>query len=258
MILPERKVVLSLMAHPDDAEFLCAGTLALLREAGWDVHIATLSPGDKGSATHGPDEVAATRRAEGAAAADLLDGTYHCLESRDLFIAYDQDTIERAANLVRQVRPSLVITTSPSDYMVDHEMASKLAQTACFACGVKNMNVDAPPFEPVPWLYYADPVELTDRFGAHVAPGMWVDISSVIDAKEAMLVCHASQREWLLHHHGMDQYTEAMKTLSAARGAEIGCAYAEGFRQHLGHAYPQENLLGAILNKLLTQREIEL
>ena len=255
MNIPERKVVLSLMAHPDDAEMLCAGTLALLRKAKWEVHIATLSPGDKGSATHGADEIAAIRRAEGAAAAEVIGGTYHCLESRDLFIAYDQKTLERATALIRRVHPSLVITTSPSDYMVDHDVASKLAQTACFACGIKNLETEEPAFEPVPWLYYADPVELKDRFGAPVAPGMWVDISSVIDTKEEMLVCHASQREWLMHHHGMDEYTVAMKTGSATRGAEVGCAYAEGFRQHLGHAYPQENLLKAVLGDLVTERE---
>src|ERR1700692_3679823 len=43
-------VVLSVLAHPDDAEFLCAGTLArLAREHGWSVHIASMNPGDRGS-----------------------------------------------------------------------------------------------------------------------------------------------------------------------------------------------------------------
>jgi hypothetical protein len=45
----------------------------------------------------------------------------------------------------------------------------------------------------------------------------------------------------------MDEYLEAMKRWSAAVGAKIGVRYAEGFRQHLGHAYPQDNLLGDVL-----------
>ena len=45
------KVALSFLAHPDDAEFLCAGTLIRLAEAGWEVHIATATPGDCGTMT---------------------------------------------------------------------------------------------------------------------------------------------------------------------------------------------------------------
>ena len=48
------RTVLSLLAHPDDAEFTCAGTLALLGQRGWQIHIATMTPGDCGSASLGP------------------------------------------------------------------------------------------------------------------------------------------------------------------------------------------------------------
>jgi len=44
-----RKVALGIFAHPDDAEFLCTGTLSLLLKAGWSIHIATMAPGDKES-----------------------------------------------------------------------------------------------------------------------------------------------------------------------------------------------------------------
>ena len=38
---------LAILAHPDDAEFLCAGTLVRLAcERGWSIHIATMTPGD--------------------------------------------------------------------------------------------------------------------------------------------------------------------------------------------------------------------
>ena len=54
-------------------------------------------------------------------------------------------------------------------------------------------------------------------------------------------------REWLRKHHGMDQYILAMKEWGARRGKKLGTAYAEGFRQHLGHGYPQDNLLLQLL-----------
>ena len=68
------RVALSILAHPDDAEFLCAGTLLRLRDLGWQVHLATMTPGDKGSAEHTPEEIARIRRAEGARAAALIGG----------------------------------------------------------------------------------------------------------------------------------------------------------------------------------------
>ena len=255
MKVPERKVVLCLAAHPDDAEFLCAGTLALLHRAGWEIHIASLAPGDKGTAVHSREEISRIRRGEGQKAADVLKGHYHCLECEDVYILYDRETINRAVALVRQVKPSIVITTSPADYMVDHEVASRIAQTACFACGVKNMEVAEEPFEPVPWLYYMDPVESKDCFGQRVVPGLWVDITSVMDIKAQMLCCHASQREWLMVHHGMDEYVNMMKEGAAERGRDIKVEYAEGLRQHLGHCFPQDNVLGAALGDRVHTKE---
>lgn len=253
--MSDDKVVLSLGAHPDDAEFMCAGTLALLRERGWQVHIATFTPGDCGTIEYSRDEISRIRKSEAAKAVSLLDGEYHCLECDDAFIMYDRPTLVKAIALIRKVRPRIVFTLSPSDYMVDHEMSSKLTQSACFCCGI--VNIDTPgaePFEPIPHLYYADPVEGKDKFGTEIPPGTIVDVTGVMDIKTKMLVCHESQRNWLLAHHGIDEYTEQMKKLGRKRGAGIGVEFAEGFRQHLGHAYPQDNLLKAELGDLVQTR----
>jgi LmbE family N-acetylglucosaminyl deacetylase len=252
MAMRNDKIVLSLGAHPDDAEFFCTGTLALLHKKGWQVHIATMTPGDCGTVQYSREEISRIRRAEAAKAAGILDGSYHCLECGDIFIIYDRATLMKAIGLLRKIKPTIVLTTSPSDYMVDHEMASRLAQTACFACGVVNIETaGAEPFEPVPYLYYMDPVEGKDNFGAEVKAGTIVDITDVMDIKEKMLCCHESQRNWLLKHHGIDDYVISMKKLGEQRGREINSGFAEGFRQHLGHAYPQDNILKAELGELV-------
>jgi LmbE family N-acetylglucosaminyl deacetylase len=253
--MSDDKVVLSLGAHPDDAEFMCTGTLALLRKRGWQIHIATFTPGDCGTIEYGREEISRIRKSEAAKAVAMLDGQYHCLECDDAFIMYDRPTLIKAIALVRKVRPNIVFALSPSDYMVDHEMSSKLTQSACFCCGI--VNIDTPgaePFEPIPHLYYVDAVEGKDKFGKPVPPGIIVDTSSVIDLKTEMLMCHESQRNWLLAHHGIDEYTEQMKKLGHVRGAEISAAFGEGFRQHLGHAYPQDDILAAELGDLVHAR----
>ena len=251
-MLRSEKTVLCIEAHPDDAEFLCAGTLALLRERGWQVHIASVTPGDCGTVQYSREEISRIRRAEAAKAAAVLDGGYHCLEADDAFIMYDRPTLTKAIALVRAVRPTIVLTLSPSDYMVDHETASRLAQSACFCCGVVNIETPgAEPFEPIPHLYYTDAVEGKDKFGDEIKPRMVVDITSVMPAKKTMLCCHESQRDWLLKHHGMDEYVTMMQKLGSERGSLVGVPFAEGFRQHLGHAFPQDNILKKELGGLV-------
>jgi LmbE family N-acetylglucosaminyl deacetylase len=244
-------VILTVLAHPDDAEFLCAGTLIrLAREHGWQVHIATMTPGDCGSAELPPEEISRIRRAEGARAASVVNGIYHCLEERDLLVSYNESTLERVTRLLRAVRPRLVLTHSPADYMLDHEMTSTLVRAAAFAAPVPNFLRDRGhglPLEHIPHLYYCDPIEGKDLLGREVAPDFVIDVSGVIDTKADMLAAHASQRDWLLKHHGMDQYLQAMRDWGTRRGRSCGVAYAEGFRQHRGHSYPQDNLLGQLL-----------
>jgi LmbE family N-acetylglucosaminyl deacetylase len=243
--------VLSVLAHPDDAEFLCAGTLLRLhREHGWEVHIATMTPGDCGSAELPPDEIARIRRAEGAKAAAIVKGHYHCLEERDLLITYCERTLEKVSRLLRTVRPRVLLTHSPADYMLDHEMTSTVVRAAAFGAPIPNFLSERgmpPPISAIPHLYYCDPIEGKDPLGREIAPDFCVDISGVLETKVEMMACHASQREWLLKHHGMDHYLQALRDWSAARGRSCGVAHAEGFRQHLGHSYPQDNLLGQLL-----------
>jgi N-acetylglucosamine malate deacetylase 1 len=244
-------VVLTVLAHPDDAEFLCAGTLTrLAREHGWAVHIATMTAGDCGSAELPPEEISRIRRAEGTAAAAVIGGRYHCLEERDLLITYNERALEKVTRLLREVRPRLVLTHSPADYMLDHEMTSSLARAAAFAAPIPNFLGDRghpPPLEHIPHLYYCDPIEGKDPLGRDVPPAFCVDVSGEVETKAAMLARHASQRDWLLKHHGMDQYLQAMRDWGSRRGRSCGVAHAEGFRQHLGHSYPQDNLLSQLL-----------
>jgi len=241
--------VLAVGAHPDDVELLCAGTLALLHARGWQVEIATMTPGDCGSSALGREEISAIRRKEAAASAAVLEGRCHCLECDDIFIAYDRPTLLKVIDLIRQVRPAIVFAMSPEDYMVDHEVTSALTRTACFSAGMKNIPTKgSEPLPGIPHLYYMDPMEGKDILGRTIRPTILVDISSFIEMKEEMFLCHASQLSWLKTHHGVDEATGSMKALAVKRGDMAGVRYAEGFRQHLGHAFPQDDALEKALH----------
>lgn len=245
-----------MIAHPDDAEFVCAGTLALLAEKGWNIVMATMTPGQAGSTVLGPEQISAVRRVEAANSAALINAAYYCLECEDIFIAYDRQTLMKAIELIRKVRPSLVFTASPSDYIVDHEITSKVMQTACIAAGIPNIHIEGlEAFSPVPHLYYCEPTHNKDILGNEIFSTVHVDISSVIGLKEEMLKCHKSQRDWLRQISGLDEFVLSMKEFSGNAGKKIGCAYAEGFRQHLGFSYPEDNLLLAELGELVHVRK---
>jgi LmbE family N-acetylglucosaminyl deacetylase len=239
------RTILAVGAHPDDVEFMAAGTLARLRALGYEIVIATMTPGDCGSAELPPEEIAAIRRQEAANAAALLDARYICVEERDLSIDYTTATRRKVTALFREVDPFVVLTHPHEDYMVDHEITSRLVRDACFTASLPNFAAptDSPPASGIPYLYYWDPLEGTNYRGEPAPAEFALNVTGTLETKRQMLACHASQREWLRRQHGMDQYLASMEEWSANRGRDFGFPYAEGFVQHRGHPYPSDNLL---------------
>lgn len=254
--MAEPKRVLAIHAHPDDIEFQSAGTLLLLRQRGHTLIVATMTPGDCGSAEMDALQIAAVRREEARRAATILDAECHCLEFRDLSIVHDNPSRQRVTEFLRQTRPDIILTAPPMDYMADHEITSRLVRDACFNASVPNYITGvanpAPPTQRVPYLYYMDAVEGSDYFGNRLPAGFYIDISTVFSTKRETLACHQSQRDWLLKQHGIDEYLDAQERWSRSRGQEIGVTYAEAFRQHLGHPFPHDNLLLQLVQETIS------
>lgn len=244
---PLRNVCLSLLAHPDDAEILCAGTLVRLTQAGWEIHIVTATAGDCGSATLSPQRISRLRLSEARNAAAMIHATYHCLHEKDAFVVFDKPTIRKTIDLFRKIAPSLVFTHPKWDYMLDHEQTHLLTRAASFAYSIPNAsNRKLVRGSRIPYLYYCDPIEGKDVAGKLVKPTTVIDISAQQELKLKMLACHESQRSWLRSHHGMDEYLEATRRHDAQRGKLIGTAAGEAFVQHRGHAYPADDLLATL------------
>jgi LmbE family N-acetylglucosaminyl deacetylase len=253
------KTVLAVGAHPDDVEFMCAGTLALLKEKGYRIQIGIVASGDCGTIVESRDAISRIRYAEAKAAAEMLGAGLDVLGEQDLRIYLNDRTFMRVTELIRETRPAIVFTHPHDDYMTDHESVSRLVKGACFACSVPNFYTEAanpsPPCDHVPWLYYWAPLEGRNRYGDLVPQRILVDIGRVIDFKADMLACHKSQREWLLEQHGMDMYIETMRTTAREYGETCGVEHAEGFMQHRGNAYPRKNVLKETLGPAVVEME---
>lgn len=247
--------ILALFAHPDDAEFLCAGTLIHLVDRGVSLHIATMTAGDCGSSAHSSAKISRIRREEAKRAAELVSAPYTCLEERDLLIGYDGPTLRKVMELVRRVDPALVFTHSPQDYMVDHETTSRLCQTACFGASARNFRTrvrrQSAAIRNIPHVYYAQPFNNRTILGDEILPRLVVNISATIERKEKMLACHESQRAWLEYQQGLQEIGSPLRRMAAREGEVGGFEWGEGFRQHLGQGYPPDNLLASLLGELV-------
>jgi len=247
--------ILAFHAHPDDVETLCAGTLALLAEAGHRITIATMTAGDCGSTEYTREETARIRQGEAKAAAALIGAEYHCAGVGDLCVFNDDATRRLTTELIRATAPDIVITGSPVDYHPDHEATSILVRDACFAVTVRNYDTGpAPALAAIPHLYFMDPIDGRDRSGQRVAPQFGVDISAQFPKKRDMLAKHQSQFGWVIKQHGIADFTASLERWSAKQGKLFGVAYAEGFRQYTGTPYPRterlQELAGAALRKV--------
>ena len=234
-------------AHPDDVEFMCAGTLFLLKEAGFDCHVVAMAAGDCGSAEYPPEKIMRIRHGEAKQAAAVLGATYRCLDERDCRIFTCSATLNKAVEAIRAAGADVVFTHFPQDYMVDHEETSRIVRSAVFNVTMPNFTTGAESPAPIlasmPHLYYWAPMEGIDIFGNRAQCQFYVDISDVMEKKVQMLACHKSQRNWLLKQHGVDEYINAMKENARKTGERAGVTYAEGFTQHRGHAYHKSNVL---------------
>jgi LmbE family N-acetylglucosaminyl deacetylase len=252
--------VLALFAHPDDAEFLCAGMLSLLADRGAVIHIATMTAGDCGSTILPPQKISRLRVKEARRAASVLGAQYTCLKEKDLLVFYDRPRLSKVMELVRRLDPSLVFTHSPSDYMLDHETTSRLCQTACFGGMAPNFRTGArnpaKPLRAIPHLYYTQPTGSADILGKEIIPSLCVNIEETLGRKEQMLACHESQQAWLKSQQGLSGPADSMRKMAAWTGALVGFRWAEGFRQHLGQGFPQNDLLSAWLGELVRRREV--
>lgn len=243
---------LAIGAHPDDIEFGMAGTLLMLKGACWDIHYLNVANGSCGSRQLPAEELVPMRRREAQAAARVLGAHWHPSLVNDLEVFYELKTLRRLAALLRDIRPAIVLTHSPEDYMEDHTNTCRLVVTAAFSRGMPNFRT-VPPRPTAEFdiaLYHAMPHGLQDGLRRRIQPDRFVNTTPVQDIKLKALACHISQQDWLDTSQGMNSYTASMDTLSRQVGRlSRRFTHAEGWRchSHLGFATSDADPLAAAL-----------
>lgn len=217
--------VLAITAHPDDMEFMCAGTLLKCKARGDEVFVCTVNNGNMGHLEIMPDELAEIRRAEAKKACDLAGFTYLYCDIGDLCSYYQsKEQKDKLVDIIRQANPDLMIIPDPDDYMCDHVAASKLAFDAAFMATVPHYITKYPAIDNITPIYY-----MSNAAGINFTPTEYVDITDFYEKKLEMLHCHESQEIWLRDHDGVD-YTKECRVLAEFYGLHCKADYAEAFR----------------------------
>lgn len=220
--------VLAIAAHRDDAELTCGGTLAKAARSGTRVGILDLTQGESG--TRGSSDL---RAAEAKAAAAALGVAVRVNAGLpDAHLANDEPSRARLVQLVRELRPRVVILPFPVGRHPDHRVASELGRDACYLAGLAKYAPaeGVEPYRPFKLLYALayreDPVK----------PSFVVDISDNFDAKMAAIRCYASQFDGAkaageIFPTGQDLY-ELIRVQSAHYGSLIRVPYGEPYFTH--------------------------
>jgi LmbE family N-acetylglucosaminyl deacetylase len=236
------KVAIAIGAHPDDIEFYMGGTLLLLKKAGFAIHYLNVASGNCGSVEYNSPTTRSIRNTEARAAAKILGAHFHQSLTDDLEILYHLGLLRGLAAIIREVKPRIVLTHSPQDYMEDHTNTCRLAVTAAFARGMPNFKTSParPAADYEVTVYHAMPHGLCDQLRRRVIPGAFVNTTSVHQTKRDALAAHKSQQGWLDVSQGLNSYLLAMEDKSLALGRMSGrFKHAEGWRRHLHFGFCQ-------------------
>ena len=219
--------LLIIMAHPDDAELCCSGTILSCIDNGLSVGMIDLTRGELG--TRGSGKV---RIEEAKNAAKVLGVNFrYNLELRDGFISDDEESIFDVIKVIREFKPKVIITNSKTDRHPDHESAARLVKKACFLSGLikistKKDNLDQESWRPKSLLYSIQ--------NNYIEPHFVVDVSKYIDIKINAIKCFKSQfydpkSKENDSFISTKEFMDFIKSRSIEMGHSIGVKHGEGF-----------------------------
>ncbi len=216
-----------LVAHPDDAEFMCGGTVAAWTRDGCEVHYVICTDGSAGSNEPGASRklVAPVREREQRAAADVLGVTsVTFLGEADGLLEVTPVTRKKVTREIRRLRPEVLIAPDPARLWSgqgyinhwDHKQAGLLALTAVMPDAPTRVMFQELEDEGI------EPFEIPNLWLSTNEPDTYVDITKTIDIKLQALAQHVSEEG--------EAAAPWVRERARQTGEEAGLEYAEAFK----------------------------
>lgn len=218
--------VLVIVAHPDDADIFCGGTLAKHADRGDDVTIVHMTRGELGATEGTQSEIAAVREEEARQSGTELGAEVEFLDFLDGRVTYSLENRSTLVDTIRAHDPDALLTHFREDMHPDHRVTSKLVTDAYYMASLPLAESKLPPCDPDNVYYFGKPTASFD-------PETFVDITGFVEQKLDALERHESQVDWLNEHGGIDDEFDDLVASVRARdrslGQQCGVSFAEGF-----------------------------
>jgi LmbE family N-acetylglucosaminyl deacetylase len=210
--------VLAIGAHADpfDMPYQCGGTLAKMAKAGNRVICVSACEENQEEATK---------------VAKVLGCETMFLDLEEGEIEDDMPTVHKIVELIRSVKPDIVITHQPTDYNPDHRKLSTAVLGACLLARNDEVKTKHKSYK-VPCLYYSETTS-----GVNSAGEVYIDIESTIQTKLKALKEHKSlsMKAGVEHLGSIEHLIEREEATAKFRGMQVEIEYAEVFTRAINY-----------------------
>lgn len=220
-LLGQHQTVLAIGAHAADVENMCGATLAHQRKLGDRIVILHMTLGEAGNPKLSPEEYAVQKRKEALAAAKDLGAEVIFGPYRDAMLPNDEGARMYVADVIRQVKPAVIITHWKNSTHKDHKNTHDITVDALLMAGLEAVKTAHPPYSGVRSIYYAENWEDPDDF----QPYVYVDVTDGVEEWKKALKEYQLMRGGVAPFPYFDYYTALIRV----RGALAGFQYAEAF-----------------------------
>ena len=215
------RTILAIGAHAGDAELTSGLLLVRQRRLGDRTVILHLTLGEGGNPKLAPDAYGAQKRREAERAAMLLGAEVVFGPYRDGELPNDDAARRYVAGVIRQVRPTYIITHWRESIHKDHAAASAVVRDAVLLAALEGVATGQPPHRGVRGLWYAENWEDAERF----TPYVYVEVTGAMDQWREAVTSYEFVRGGISSFRYLDYYS----SLAGVRGAEARKTHAVAF-----------------------------
>jgi len=227
-------------AHPDD-ESSASGTVAKYVDRGHDATIVVATRGGRGHWEMEPEELMRTRSEEMRRAAGILGADLVFMDHPDASIPGGDTLREELVDVVRRLKPDVLLTHHPLVLRDDHRRVGLAASDAALKASLPLHVTGYPAHRPAPEVYF---------FGSPmtpIEPDIYIDVTDYMDVKFEAFRQHVSQwQRWGAPPEEQEGYLDELTQRYIERfkqlGREAGVGYAEAFISKSGRRYAHDLL----------------
>jgi N-acetylglucosamine malate deacetylase 1 len=215
------RTILAVGAHAGDAEISAGAVLARQKRLGDRVVILHMSLGEGGNPKMPPKAYGEQKRREAEEAAKALGAEVLFGPYKDGEVPDNQEAARYVARIIRQVKPTHVITHWKNSLHRDHAATYKVVTEAVLLASLDGVVMDEPRWRGTRGVYYAENWEDMEGF----APYLFVDVSEDVEKWKSAVTKYEFIRGGISSFRYLDYYT----ALATVRGAVSGKGQAVAF-----------------------------